>query len=79
MPRLSMEEIAQVVPRWPDNEYGVQAPAGICGDYQCRCAREARRILTDGEYELAFGVPKDFGLDTDDDGPSTAVTMDEVW
>ncbi len=63
MPRLSMEEIARVKPRWRENEYGIEAPAGICGDWRCACADEARRILTDGEYQLAFGLPKEYGLD----------------
>ena len=52
-----------MIPRWPENEYGINAPAGICGDYDCECADEARRVLTAGEYQLAFGVPKEYGLD----------------
>lgn len=65
MPMLSIAEIAEVIPRWPENEHGVQAPAGICGDYDCECADVARRVLTAGEYQMAFGVPKEFGLAED--------------
>lgn len=63
MPRLSIAELIEVIPRWPENEYGIEAPPGICGDWQCQCADEARRILTDGEYQLAFGLSKEYGLD----------------
>lgn len=63
MPMLSIAEIAEVIPRWPENEYGLNAPAGICGNYSCECADEARRVLSAGEYQLAFGVPKEYGLD----------------
>ena len=66
MPRLSIAELVKVVPRWPTNSDGIEAPEGICGDYQCECADEARLIMTDGEYELAFGVPKEFGLDPEE-------------
>jgi hypothetical protein len=66
VPRLSMAEMLTVVPRWPTNSDGIEAPEGICGDYKCVCAREARRVMTDGEYQLAFGVPKEFGLDKED-------------
>lgn len=62
MAMLSIGELLEVIPRWPENEYGIEAPAGICGDYMCECADEAREILTNGEYQLAFGVPKEFGL-----------------
>ena len=63
MPMLSIGELMEVIPRWPENSDGVQAPEGICGDYLCVCAEEARRVLTAGEYQLAFGVPKEYGLD----------------
>jgi hypothetical protein len=63
MPRLPVEELVKVRPRWPVNSRGIEAPEGICGNYECECADEARRIMTDGEYELAFGVPKEYGLD----------------
>jgi hypothetical protein len=66
MPRLSMAKMLTVVPRWPTNSDGIEAPEGICGDYMCDCADEARRVMTDGEYQLAFGVPKEFGLDEEE-------------
>src|SRR5258708_30084946 len=66
MPRLSMAQMRTVVPRWPTNEDGIEAPPGICGDYMCECADEARAIMTDGEYQLAFGGPKEFGLDEEE-------------
>lgn len=66
MPELSREAMRKVVPRWPTNKNGVEAPEGICGDYKCACADRARRILTEGEYQLAFGVPKEFGLSEKD-------------
>ena len=86
MPRLTLDELVKVVPRWPTNSDGIEAPEGICGDYMCECADEAREIMTDGEYELAFGVPKEFGLDEEEladfrartSGPTT-VTMTEGW
>jgi hypothetical protein len=53
---------ATVTPRWPTNSDGIEAPEGICGDYNCQCAERARMILTAHEYRLAFGVPKEFGL-----------------
>ncbi len=77
MPMLSFEEMDAVEPRWPENSDGVEAPEGICGDWRCACADEARRILTDGEYQLAFGLPKEYGLETQDAG--TTVTLTEVW
>lgn len=64
MPRLSIEEIAKAgPPRWPTNQHGIEAPEDICGDWQCACARRAREILTDAEYQLAFGLPKEYQLD----------------
>ena len=66
MPRLSMAQMLTVVPGWPTNSDGIEAPEGICGDYMCVCADEARRVMTDGEYQLAFGVPKEFGLDEEE-------------
>ena len=66
MPRLSMAEMVKVVPRWPTNSDGIEAPEGICGHYMCECADEARLIMTDGEYQLAFGVPKEVGLDEEE-------------
>ena len=63
MPRLSIAELIKTVPRWPTNSDGIEAPEGICGDYTCECADEARRIMTEGEYQMAFGVPKEYGLD----------------
>ena len=69
MPWLSVEEIHEAPePRWPENEHGIQAPAGICGDYQCVCASEARKVMTDAEYQLAFGMPKEAGVPRDDYG-----------
>ena len=76
MPRLTMEQMDEVEPRWPTNSDGVEAPEGICGDWRCACADEARRILTDGEYQLAFGLPKEYGLDQPDDG--VTITLTEV-
>jgi hypothetical protein len=70
MPWLSVEEIhAAPEPRWPENKYGIQAPEGICGDYQCVCAKQAREVMTDAEYQLATGMPKEAGLPADDDRP----------
>jgi hypothetical protein len=66
MPNLSIAELSLVVPRWPTNSDGVEAPEGICGDYMCECSDEARVIMTEGEYQLAFGVPKEFGLDEEE-------------
>ena len=79
MPNLSIAELLLVVPRWPTNSDGIEAPEGICGDYKCACADRARRILTEGEYQLAFGVPKEFGLSDKDraaffDGTFVTVT-----
>jgi hypothetical protein len=70
--------IKAVETRWPENSDGVEAPEGICGDHKCACADKARMIMTDAEYRLAFGVPKEFGLDPEDLAAfqgSTAVTM----
>jgi hypothetical protein len=77
MPRLSMAEMELVEPRWPENSYGIEAPEWCCGDYDCECADRARKIMTDGEYQLAFGVPKEFGLDPEEAG--TSVTMTEGY
>jgi hypothetical protein len=80
MPMLSIGELMEVIPRWPVNEYGIKAPAGICGDYDCECADEARRVLTAGEYQLAFGVPKEFGLPEEEKAEffgGTTVTLTE--
>ena len=66
MPMLAMAELAKVTPRWPMNGYNIFAPDWCCGDYKCACADKARRIMTDGEYQLAFGVPKEFGLSEKD-------------
>ena len=71
MPMLSIGELIEVIPRWPENEYGIEAPPGICGDFGCECADEARQVMTAGEYQLAFGVPKEYGLD---DAGSVSVT-----
>jgi hypothetical protein len=65
LPMLSVAELLEVIPRWPENSDGIEAPEGICGDWQCECANVARRVLTAGEYQLAFGVPKEYGLDTE--------------
>ena len=73
MPWLPVEEIRKVEPRWPVNKYGIQAPDDICGDYQCVCADKARAILTDAEYQLAFGLPKDYGREDGDDGPGFTI------
>jgi len=78
MPRLSIAELVEVIPRWPENEHGIEAPAGICGDYACECADEARRVMSDGEYQLAFGVPKEFGLSAED-AAGTTVTLTEGY
>jgi len=84
VPRLSIADLVKVVPRWPTNSDGIEAPEGICGDYMCECADEAREIMTDGEYELAFGVPKETGLDEEEladfrarTSGGTTVTMTE--
>jgi hypothetical protein len=72
MPRLSREEIRRApAPRWPTNRHGIEAPDDICGDYNCACAERARKIMTDAEYQLAFGVPKEFGL--------RGKELDEFW
>ena len=80
MPMLTTAELAKVVPRWPMNDYNIFAPDWCCGDYQCACARRARKIMTDAEYQLAFGVPKEYGLDPEDlaELGGTTVTMSEV-
>jgi hypothetical protein len=83
VPNLSIAKLLQVVPRWPTNSDGIEAPEGICGDYKCVCAREARQVMTEGEYQLAFGVPKEFGLDEEElaefeaSRGATTVTMTE--
>ena len=83
MPMLATAELAKVTPRWPMNGYNIFAPDWCCGDYDCECADEARRIMTDGEYQLAFGVPKEFGLDEEElaefeaSRGATTVTMTE--
>jgi hypothetical protein len=74
MAMLSIGELIEVIPRWAENEYGVEAPAGICGDHMCKCADEAREILTNGEYQLAFGVPKEFGLSAEEAARFSAAT-----
>ena len=83
MPWLSIGELVEVIPRWPVNEYGIRAPKGICGDYDCECADEARQVLTAGEYQLAFGVPKEFGLSAEEavtsSSAGTAVTVTEGY
>jgi hypothetical protein len=66
MPRLPIEELNKVTPRWPENKYGIWAPEDICGDWQCKCADKAREIMTDAEYELAFGMPKEARVPRDD-------------
>ena len=65
MPMIAIEELLKIEPRWPDNEYGIPAPAGICGDYRCACADKARKIMTPGEYQIAFGVPPEYGVRED--------------
>ena len=84
MPRLSMAQMLTVVPGWPTNSDGIEAPEGICGDYMCVCADRAREIMTEAEYQLAFGVPKEFGLDEEELAEfyarrgATYVTMTEI-
>ena len=84
MPRLSREALAACEPRWPTNRHGIEAPDDICGDYMCVCADRAREIMTEAEYQLAFGVPKEFGLDEEELAEfyarrgATYVTMTEI-
>jgi hypothetical protein len=78
MPMLTREELARVEPRWPENQYNIDAPEFVCGDWACDCADWARENMTDGEYQLAFGVPKEYGLDPEEAAAylgGTAVTM----
>ncbi len=82
MPMLATAELAKVTPRWPMNGYNIFAPDWCCGDYDCECADEARLIMTDGEYQLAFGVPKEFGLDEEELAAfsgGTTVAVTEGW
>lgn len=85
MPKLPVDELLKVTPRWPLNSRNIYAPEHVCGHYDCVCADWARENMTDGEYQLAFGVPKEFGMDPDErdayhsSAGTTTVTISEGW